>query len=394
MLKNKELLIEELLNSKTEPITNNLIKNSTKTVLNNQADNKFLGEASSYFAGSMGTASNYTAGTDGVSWDHIGLGLVSRMFPNLLAHKCVSVQPLNGPNGYVYYARNYATQAYTDTTKASPVSYAAGTAEVGYNMVDKNYTLSSSTSASEQLGEVGGGTFPEIQIKVSKQSTEALNRKLRTSFSLELLQDMKYMHNTDLQAYMTELLVYEIAAEKDRELIDTMISVATSGGWNYTTASGQWENEKLRTMYNRIVTDSNQIAVNTRLGAGNFIIASPAACAALEQLAVFNAAPVPGTTMDTRDIGSTTLVGALSSRFMVYMDTFAPHDYYLVGYLGNHPFKSGIIYAPYIELELFSAVSETTFKPAIGVQSRYALISNVFGAGNFYKYRRLLNMPS
>ena len=110
---------------------------------------------------------------------------------------------------------------------------------------------------------------------------------------MEVAQDLKAMHGLDLEEEMMDILAYEITAEIDREIINKVNSVAVSSTWDYTSSTEQntddarWQAEKYRTLYNNIVRKANLIAINTRRGAGNFVVVSPMACAAIEGLSSF-----------------------------------------------------------------------------------------------------------
>jgi len=81
-----------------------------------------------------------------------------------------------------------------------------------------------------------------------------------------------------------------------------------------------------------IVRKSNRIAIDTRRGAGNFVIASPSMCAALETLDTFSIAPIEND-VNTAVTG-VARIGSIGGRIGVYRDTFATGDDLIVGYKG------------------------------------------------------------
>ena len=182
---------------------------------------------------------------------------------------------------------------------------------------------------------------------------------------------------------------YEIGAELDRELVDLINTKATvTPAWNYGsvnvangTADGRWEAEKIRTLYNRLLREANQVALTTRRGSANFIIASSNVCAALETLSGFLYAAVPGTVKPTIGVAK---VGTLDGRFTVYMDTFAYTDYITLGYKGEG-YDNGIIYCPYVPLQMQKVIDPTTFQPKIGFMTRDAIAGNLYGTQNYYR---------
>jgi len=362
---------------------------STALMLENEY--KYLNESGNYSQPGLNRDAGYATSGD---FQQIAIPMVRRTFPELIAHDVVGVQPLTGPVGLAFALRFRAGQTYDS----------AANTELGYNTIDSDYSGSSVTSAGELLGSnatgdiglgVGSGTaIKEVNMTIEKAQVEASTRKLRSRWSLEVAQDIKAMHGLDLEEEMLDILSYEITAEIDREIIDQINSVAVSSGWDYNNpsdADGRWQSEKYRTLYNMVIRKSNQIAVNTRRGAGNFIIASPIVCAALESLSAFTVWPV-GTNINS-NITGVAKVGTLDGRVTVYRDTFASEDYCTVGYKGPSEYDCGIIYLPYIQLLVSKATFEDSFNPTIGLMSRYAIHNQIFGANLYYQRIRTFNLP-
>lgn len=388
---------------------------STAIMLENQE--AWLKEAGVSWGGNNmgGQTDGSTFTNDGVFFN-IAVPLVRRTFPELLAHDVVGVQPMTGPAGVAFALRYRAGQQYTvtDSGKDSGIAvgtaYAAGNAELGYNAIDRNYSGSYSTSAGEALGSqagsgvtsdvglgIGDGTHvKEVGLTMEKAIVEAVTRKLRARWSMELQQDLKQMHGIEIESAMMDIMSYEVTAEIDRELIASIRSCATSGSWDFdqkTALSGRWEQEKYRSMYSKVLREAAKIARLTRRGSGNFIIASPNVCAAFEALESFTIAPVNGNKVDNLQTG-VAKVGVLGGRFMLYRDTFAEQDEFIVGYKGASEFDTGIVYLPYVQLQMAKATFEDSLQPTMGLMSRYAIHSNIFGCSNFYSLVKILNLPA
>lgn len=325
----------------------------------------------------------------------MAIPMIRRTFPELIAHEIVGVQPLTGPVGLAFALRFVADQSYSGDTL-----YGTNATEVGYNNLDSTYSGSYSLSAGEALGskdgtgvgdEIGigigdGNHIKELSMTIEKKQVEAVTRKLRSRWSLEVAQDIKAMHGLDLEEEMMDVLSYEITAEIDRELIGQIRTVAAtnthSDTWDYSSADGRWEMEKYRNLYNMIIRKANRIAIDTRRGAGNYIIASPSMCAALEALDSFSTAPVDSD-VNTAVTG-VARIGSVGGRMTVYRDTFATGDDIIVGYKGPSEYDTGIVYLPYIQLMQMRSTFEDSFNPAVGLMSRYAILSNIYGAKWYY----------
>ena len=397
---------EEVLNE-GKKITNPKVLKSTAVMLENE--HKHLME-SSYTEGSLSRSGPYATSGD---FYKIAVPMVRRTFPELVAHEIVGVQPLTGPVGLAFALR-FRSGADIGTN----VQYAGEwNKELGYNTIDRTYSGSVITSAGEALGSNKAGTpgtyglgigtgqqIQEVNMTVEKKQVEAKTRKLRSRWSLEVAQDLKAMHGLDIEEEMMDILAYEITQEIDRELIYEIrsaatLSVATSAKFDYNdavTVDGRWEAEKYRNLWNLVIRKTNQIAINTRRGSGNFIIVSPNVAVAFETMPSFTIAPVPGDA-STAPTGVARL-GSLDGRITVYRDTFATQDEIIVGYKGPSEYDAGVIYLPYIQLLAMRATFEDSFQPTVGLMSRYAIYGGVttdllFGSQNYYQYIKVVNLP-
>lgn len=398
------LINEEAVVSKIGKIKDNKIEYMTAIMLENEfnylKEQNMVNEAS-YTDGSFG--SNYATSGE---FHKIAIPMVRRTFPNLIAHETVGVQPMTTPVGLAFALRFRAGQTYNS----------ASNTELGYNNVDKAYTGSMVTSAGEVLGSsvtppvglgIGSGDqIKEVNLTIEKAQIEAKTRKLRSRWSLEVAQDLNAMHGLDIESEMLDILSYEIQAEIDREIIDAVKAAADNNSYSYVTGQkgtlswassghfdGRWEHEKYRNLYNYAVRMSNRIAITTRRGAGNFIVANPTVCAALEGTSSFTIAPVAGN-VNTANT-SVEIIGTLDGRMKVIRDTFSAVDEMTLGYKGNSAsgMDAGIVYCPYVQLMLSRATFENSFNPAIGLLSRYGLHSTIFGSENYYQRMVITDMP-
>jgi hypothetical protein len=402
------------------PIKNDKIKKATIIMLENQHNE--MNEATSYMGGQMGASAPSYTGTNAM-FQKIAVPMVRRTFPELFAHDTVGVQPMTGPVGIAFALRFTGTSDYGNPVGAGSTAPYIGMDdhEVGYNYIDNSYsgdrdtvnpsgTAAPTTSAEvwgSKLGSdvgtdigIGRGRglhIREINMTIEKDEIEAKTRKLRSRWSLEVAQDIKAMHGLDIEDEMMDVLAYEITAEIDREIVQAITDVAISSSYSWMTDThydGRWEHERYRSLYHQMIRKANTIAVNTRRGPGNFVIASPILCAAFEALSAFTVAPV-NSNVNTAMTG-VARVGSLDGRMTVYRDTFytSSTQQYIVGYKGPSEFDAGIIYMPYIQLLPARATFEDSFNPTVGLMSRYAIHNHLFGAANYYQKVLITGMPS
>lgn len=349
-----------------------------------------------------GTQNAFDPSGSGYSGDgmfhKVAIPMVRRTFPNLIAHEIVGVQPLQGPVGIAFALRFQAGQTGQEYDGDTNV-------EIGHNTIDKDYTGPETTSDGEELGSYSGSTgtpakdqvglgvdgdpIPEVSSTLEKETVEAKTRKLRSRWSLEVAQDIEAMHGLDIESELMDTMSYELSAEIDRELIHEIRSLFGGAGKNIQTASyeddfdGRWESEKQRNMYNWVVRMAGRIAISTRRGPANWIVADPNPAAMLEALSNFNTHPI-SSDVDTSQFG-VARIGNIEGRFTVYRDTFHDKDEMLLGFKGASEYDTGVIYLPYIQLMLNKVTDYNSFQPTMGIMSRYAVMKNIFGAASYYE---------
>ena len=371
--------------------------------------------------------------------------MIRRTFPELISNEIVGVQPMSGPVGLAFALRykysqntlgggNYidagAPNSFAPAGSAAHTVYGGlysganskGDNELGYQFLDTRFTGTSSTSLTGLAGvwsfadqdkgvaellknfEINSN-IPTVEVSFEKTAVEAGTRRLGARWSVELEQDLKNMNGIDIDAEITNAMAYEIQAEIDREMIIRMIQSALNGNrysfWSPASADGRWIVERNRDFYQRLIIESNRIAVRTRRGAANFIVATPRVCAILEMLPEFQWVPVQGN-VNTQPTG-VAKVGNLGGRFNVYRDTRTEVqntsvygsqgyvnppsggiEYALLGYKGSEFYDSGIVYCPYIPVMVQRTIGPNDFAPRVGLLTRYGVVDNIFGADLYY----------
>ena len=93
---------------------------------------------------------------------------------------------------------------------------------------------------------IAGSSIPEVNFTIEQQSVTARTRKFRALWTLEASQDLRAYHNLDLERELTELLSKEVALEIDREIVESIRTLAygyapgslnDSNWWNYTNGA-------------------------------------------------------------------------------------------------------------------------------------------------------------
>lgn len=403
--------------------------------------------SASYQSGQYGNAGPGTGGN--TDWYAPGdarlpktlIPMIRRTFPELITHEIVGVQPMSGPVGLAFALRYFYDEDPLACTpwndKGCPVGSktfpngpgtwtGANTDEAGYQ---KLYTAHTGITAAGLSGlglttsQTGSATcfpftpqdmgvaqllahfeassnIPTMSLKIEKQAVEAGTRRLGTSWSMELEQDLMNMNGIDIDSEMTNAMSYEIQAEIDREMVVRMIQVALNAGfgtgysvWKPQLADGRWFAERGVDFYAKIVVEANRIAIRNRRGPANFIIATPKVCTILQLLPEFRVFEV-ASAIQAHPNG-VARVGTLAGQFNIYRDTRTeaqylagvraqPVEYALLGYKGSEFWDTGIVYCPYIPVLVQRTISPHTFTPNVGMMTRYGVIDHLFGSQNFY----------
>lgn len=326
-------------------------------------------------------------GANAATWDPVLISMVRRMAPKLIAYDICGVQPLTMPTGIVFTM----TSRYTDRN---------GAEAMGINEVDTSFsgtgthstgdaawsTITTGVGVATGTAEVDT-TISAMALKIEKMTVTAKTRQLRADYSLELAQDLKAVHGLDAEAELTTILANEITSEINREVVRSIYYIAKPGAqWAGITAAGtfsvandsdgRYNVEKFKGLYFAIQRDANAVAVQTRRGKANFVIVSADVASALSLTGVLEYAPALDSKISLDvDPAGVTYCGTMGGM-KVYIDPYVSFDFYCLGYKGASQYDAGFIYCPYVPLQMFKATDPTTFQPAIGFKTRYAMAEN------------------
>lgn len=259
------------------------------------------------------------------------------------------------------------------------------------------------------------GRIPKAKFTFEKKSVEAGTRRIGTSWTLELEQDIRNMNGINVENEITSMMSYELQAEIDREMIVRMLYAALSANeysyWDGSKADARWMGERDRVFYQFILQQSNRMAIRNRRGAANFIVATPDVCTLLETLPQYALMEVNGS-VSTAASGIAKVGSIGNGRFTVYRDSRTPvqnnnwmnnswdnqgqytvggtkrttgiPDFALLGYKGSEYWDAGIIFCPYIPIMLQRVVDPVSMEPNVGLMTRYGVVDNLFGSHLYY----------
>ena len=253
LVKKWSKVLEGIDDTYTRKVTAILLENQAKSVLAEKmrVDEDLTSGATT--VGKLGTFQKFA------------FPLIRRVYPELIANKIVSVQPMQGPVSQVFYLGHNRVSGTTEQTVYSKynltyrnfVTSAIGEGQYTSGLdvdVTPNPDLSSlldsgqgggspsstfggqiaawptattilgySVSAGEHLAGTG---IPEINFHIEQQPVQARTRKMRALWSIEANQDLRAYHNLDLEKELTQLMSQELELEIDRELLEDIRMLA------------------------------------------------------------------------------------------------------------------------------------------------------------------------
>ena len=379
-----------------------------------------------------------TVSGDVAQFTPILIPMIRKVYPALIANDLLGMQPLSTPTGYIYSMgyryTNDSNNPIMPTTNAQildvdaadvvgdtitgavsgatgVVRYVEGTKqlvelttpglifaveglaggtnsttanavysnELLFKNILKNYTGPYTTAAGEQLST----DMKEVGFDIQRKNVEAVTRKLKGKYTLEMYQDLKAQHGMLADEEIMNLMSAEIQSEMDREVLDFVNGNSTvlpdyfvwrdQTGVAGTSNDGRWEIEKYRLAGIRFSAEAREIGRLTRRGSGNTMIASSKVVSMLDQLDGFAAAPIGSGINDGVNVA---VAGTFDRKFKVIQDVFAANDYATIMYKGADR-RDGLGYfSPYSPLSFQRTVIAESGQPAIIAATRYALSTN------------------
>lgn len=286
-------------------------------------------------------------------------------------------------------------------TKESLWEAYAGTPDSRYNNSGRYSGFGADVIPQTEFASLQDGTYPTVGFDFIKQTVEAKTRKLGASWSPELAEDVQAMHGIDVEAEMVNILSFEVGAEIDRQILTEMVKAAITGGsvsvWNPAMADGLDQMGRLATLLTKITVEAQQISFRTRRGNANFVVTSPRVTGLLQQMtmnkfvSISNSGSIPS--VPASGVGSLQKQGLINDGAQLLVrDAYAQGDYVLMGYKGTQTGDSGLIYCPYIPLQISKTMRDDTFTPQIGARTRYGLMENPWDARLYYHFIKIAGL--
>jgi hypothetical protein len=286
------------------------------------------------------------------------LPMVRRIYSSLIAMDLVSVQPLAGPSGYIYWLDHI----FTSTHSADSITAAT--------------TRLDQVSASTYADSSEQGTIREIQLRLQRLLIEVETKKLKGDWSIEAEQDLSSQWKLNLENELMPAIGDEIVREIDNKIITALLgAVASNVNWNSAgylagDSSTLFRKAYDATLWDAIVDANANIFGNFYLNA-NWLVMNGATFARIQKLDNYIADPQVSNEQATT---YRRYEGVLAAQYKVYVDPWFTSNTILVGVRSTDWKRAVGYYAPYIPLFMSDKyiINDDFTQFARGAMTRYA----------------------
>lgn len=229
----------------------------------------------------------------------------------------------------------------------------------------------------------------DYNIEFASATINAHTRKLRASWTQEIVADVKAYQGIDVESEITSLMADEVGKEIDLEVLAMLLKAVTDGGtrqfWSYQNntdintaktgfvplTSGYYNSQQgwFETLGTKLNFVSNKIYQKTLRGQANFAVVSPDVANIFESMAGY------ASDADVSKINSSygaKAQGTYKSQYKVFKNPYYDSNRVLVGLKGNNYLECGAVLAPYVPLEVTPLIyNPITGTPAKIMNTRY-----------------------
>jgi hypothetical protein len=296
--------------------------------------------------------------------------------------------PVIGGTVIVNTASNGTTALAVDaagvfTALAGPMAGGSGTINYKTGVVTLNFgtapVLGDAISVQYRYNNELNARIPEVQLDITIQEIQAESRKLRSLASVEAADDLRALWGRDVDADLVAQMSDEMTAEIDREIVGTVLNAVENIAvvpWDRATPSNLSDPDHLKSLVIRMSSASQLIHRRTQRAPANWCITSSEVAALLETIDGFTA-------IDEGHVyqGGITKAGVLNRKWVIYIDPVFPIDKILMGYQGPSILDTGIIYSPYIPMEItpnFVDPNDFSLRRAIRTRHKITMVRPEF----------------
>lgn len=286
------------------------------------------------------------------------LPLIRRFYTSLIAMDLVSVQPLTGPTGFLYWL----DPLFTDTHVADSI--------VGGTTRKDQVAAETYSDSSEQ------GTIREMQLRIRSQQITAVTKKLKGDWTIEAEQDMSSQWKLNLENELMPVIGDEITREIDRLILGALLAAVNSAvSWNSAGYLAGDTTTLYRKAYDATIwdaiVDASANIYNSFYIPPSWLVMNGTTYARIQKLDNYVGDP---TIASEQAFTQRRYVGILANQYKVYVDPWFTADTILVGARGADWKRAVGYFSPYIPLFMSDKyiINDDFTQFARGAMSRYA----------------------
>lgn len=178
-----------------------------------------LQQGADYAAQSLPTGATTVAGDGAPLSNYLIFPLIRRVFPQYILNEIASIQPMDRPNGKIFWLDQYRTEEPS----------AGQVTRIDLNTSDSPFNTSYADNDTE------GAAAKIIRMKLSSALIEAHTKKLGAAWSIEEMQDLRAYHGLDASQELLSGVARELALEINAEVLNDMILQASAGALEFGT---------------------------------------------------------------------------------------------------------------------------------------------------------------
>lgn len=146
--------------------------------------------------------------------------LVRRVYPKYIMNEIASIQPMDRPEGKIFYLDHYRTE---DPSSGQERRMDLNTSSNPFN---SSYADNPTEGAAAQM----------IRLRLSSVTVSAYTKKLGAAWSLEEMQDLRAYHGLDAAQELMNGTAREMALEWNKTVLDDMLLQATAAALTFGTS--------------------------------------------------------------------------------------------------------------------------------------------------------------
>lgn len=241
-----------------------------------------------------------------------------------------------------------------------------------------------------EQGQAGVNPIDEVNIKITQREMVAKTRKMKTTISPEMIQDLDSYHQMDAQKEVINILSGFIESEEDQEIL-AMLSKAANNITRYwsarvgeyvnsrtgavDTSQSSWTmgiNEWYKQLGVRVRATSNDVHKRNLRGGLNWMVTSPSTATVLESFNTYQVNPEAGGGTFSMGVKQD---GTVEGGMKIYKNPYWKDNEILMGFKGDGFLEAGAAYGTYIPFQLTPPItSEKTFDVIQGLVTRNSKI--------------------